>query len=202
MLSQHKDIFYAVAQQVHCWIGLREPNELSDKWIGKPGYIAKAANCKAKTADNPPFAFSGLVVDPMLCPEAFKMLTLQDAKEKWAKFAPANRLPPGFTREISGREKGLVKYNGNAIHADFDLMQVCNAGADDKMVFTTEEDEKRLFKEVEHLLNSRFRPPMIQHGSEFMYKEAVGARESEAVYYFGPNRKFQVGHSSMPKMGH
>ncbi len=202
MLNQHKEAFYKAAHQLNCWIGLREPNDLSDKWIGKPGYTAKGVSCKAKTADNPSFKYSGLVVDPMICPEAFKMLSLHDAKEKWMKFAPGGKLPAGFTREATGYEKGLVKHFGKAIHADFDQMAICVADKDGKMGNTSGEQQKQLFAEVEKTLNREFRTPMIKHGAEFMYTEGVGARESESVYWFGPNRKFQLGHSSMPKGGH
>lgn len=199
MLPQHKEIFFAVAQQLNCWIGLREPNDLADQWIGKPGFVPKGVSCKAKTSDSAGFQFAGLVTDPTLCPEAFQQKTIEDAREKWKSFAGNNQLPGGYTCEKNGREKGLVKYHGNAIHADYDLMAVCNAGADGEIGYTTEEDQKGLFTRVERLLNMRFNTKMIQHGSEFMYKDGVGARETESVYFFGPNRKFKLSYSSMPK---
>jgi len=45
----------------------------------------------------------------------------------------------------------------------------------------------------------RFNTKMIQHVSEFMYKDGVGSRETEQVYFFGPKRRFKLSYSSMPK---
>ena len=79
MRQPHKNVFFMAAQQFTCWIGLREPNELSAKWIGKPRHEPKGESCKAKTADNATHRFGGLVVDPILCPGAFRPDTLQTA---------------------------------------------------------------------------------------------------------------------------
>ncbi len=83
MRRDHMDVFFKVAEQFGCWIGVREPNPLADKWIGKSGYVPKGLNCKAKTSDNPAFRFAGLVVDPTARPEAFTKETLPDAKDTW-----------------------------------------------------------------------------------------------------------------------
>jgi hypothetical protein len=199
MLPHHKETFFAVANQLFCWIGLREPNELSDKWIGRSGYVPKSMHCKAKTADNAFYPYSGLVVNPLLCEDAFHYTTLEDAKEKWKKFADGNQLPSGFTCDEYGLEKGLVKFRGSAIHADFDLMVVCKADPNGSMAFTTPEEQVALSTEAQKLLNQRFGTPMIQHGTEFAWTGGVGARETENVLFFGPNRRFQLGKSSMPQ---
>jgi len=133
------------------------------------------------------------------CPEAFKQSTLQAAREKWYGFAANNQLPAGFTCENEGREKAVLKYHGCAIHADYDLMALCNTGQDGEIGFTSEEDQKELFPKVERLLNMRFNTKMIQHVSEVMYKEGVGERKTEQVYFFGPKRRFKLSYSSMPK---
>lgn len=199
MHPQHKEIFFAVASQLNCWIGLREPNELSDQWVGKEGYIPKPVSCKAKTADAAGHPFAGLVVSPVICEEAFKLQSQITAIEKWKEFAPANQLPAGYTCEKEGREKGLVKLHGCAIHADYDLMVVCRTGSDGEIGFTTLEEQKMLFTKAASMLNQRLGSPMIQHGAEFMWDGGVGARESEQVYFFGTGRRFRLGHSSMPK---
>jgi hypothetical protein len=199
MLPQHKEAFFGVANQLKCWIGLREPNELSDRWIGRPGYTPKSVHCKAKTADNRFHPWAGLVVNPNVCTDAFHHSTLADAIDKWQKFTDGNRLPGGFTCDESGSEKGLVKSRGAAIHADFDLMVVCKADSSGAMAYTSPEEQTELSEQVGKLLNQRFGSPMIQHGSEFSWTGGVGARESENVLFFGPNRRFQLGKSSMPK---
>jgi hypothetical protein len=204
MLQAHKDIFFDAAQQFTCWIGLREPNELSDRWVGKRGYRPKGEACKAKTSDNEDFPFAGLVVDPILCPTAFSSeKALKDAQECWnTKFLVGGNLPPGFGRLESGPEKGLVRQQGQAIHADYDLMAISRAGQRGEHLFTSNAEEKALFAKVGAYLNQRFGTPLIQHGTEFMWDGGVGARESEYVLWFGPGRKLMRTQSSMPKGGH
>ncbi len=199
MLAHHKNAFFQVAEKLKCWIGLREPNELSDRWIGLAGYTPKPMSCKAKSADNPRFRLAGLVVDPTLCPEAFLPASLPDAISKWNhKFAPGGRLPAGYTRVTAGNDKGLVRLHGSAIHADFDLMTITLAGEDGGMAFTSRAQMQDLVTKVQPQLNSLLRTPMIQHGPEFDYDAGVGARDSEQVFFFGPNRRFILSHSSMP----
>src|SRR4051812_30352561 len=154
MLDQHKKIFFQAAHEFSCWIGLREPNELSDKWCGRPGFRPKGEECKAKTADNPDFAYAGLVVDPILCPHAFRDDTRATAVEKWKKdFLIGGKLPPGFGRVEHGAEKGLVRYQGKAIFADFDLMAISKANDRGDHLYTTNTEENALFNKVSHYLN-------------------------------------------------
>ncbi len=199
MLARHKDVFFSVAGRLNCWIGLREPNPMADKWVGRPGYIAKSEKCKAKTADNQAFRFAGLVVNPLLCPEAFTAATVGEALKKWEGFTVVGRLPAGFTCAGSGHEKGLLKYQGAAIHADYDLMNISRADKNGKFAFTSENEELALFNQARPLLNAGFGAEMIQHGTEFSWTDGVGAREREQVLYFGPNRKFMQATSSMPQ---
>lgn len=126
---------------MNCWIGLREPNDLADKWIGKPGYLPKGVACQAKTSDNAGFGFSGLVVNPLLCPKAFKQSTLQEAREKWNGFAANNQLPAGVTCENEGREKAVLKIvwlcNPCRLRPDG---AVRNTGEDGEIGFTSDAD--------------------------------------------------------------
>jgi hypothetical protein len=199
MRPEHKEAFFLAAQQFTCWIGLREPNPLADRWIGRPGYAPKPEECKAKTADNPAHRLAGLVVDPVLCPQAFKADTRQVAVEKWQKaFLTAGRLPGGFTRIEHGPDAGLVKYQGAALFADFDLMAINRSNARGEFLQTSNEEEEQLFALVQPELNRRLGAPMIQHGAEFMWDKGVGAREFEYVLWFGPGRRFNRWPSSMP----
>jgi len=203
MRQQHKDVLFDVAGQFTCWIGVREPNELSDRWIGVAGFTPKGLDCKAKTADNPSFRFAGLVVDPTQCPEAFTRDTLVAAVETWnGKFLEHGRMPSGFTCANNGPERGLVKRNGRAIYADFDLMTIGRSNANGDHLFTTNAEEEELFGLVKPALDRGFGVELVQHGSEFMYRYGVGARELEYVLWFGPGRRFKRQLSSMPKGGH
>jgi hypothetical protein len=203
MLEKHKEVFFHAAEKFTCWIALREPNPLSDQWIGKPGGIPKSMDCKAKTADNPTYRFAGLVVDPTTCAEGFKKNTLGEATETWKKkFLQSNRLPGGFSVTDRGPEKGVVRKNGARIFADFDLMLLNRSDKKGEFLFTTQAEQKALFDSVLPVINGGLGVPMIQHGAEFMWDGGVGAREAESVFFFGPERRFRVERSSMPKKGH
>ena len=193
MRTAHEQVFFDVADQLTCWIGVREPNPLSDRWIDWPGGVPKPLECRAKTADNPLFRFSGLVVDPTLCPEGFK--DVGGATATWNdNFLEAGRLPPAFTRGEHEPERGLVRLRGSLLFADYDLMAICRATEDGDFLITSEGFQG----EVQATINDGLGVPRIQHGAEMMYKK-VGARELEDVLWFGPGRRFNVWPSSMPR---
>jgi len=200
MISSHMDAFFIVADRLNCLIGLRQPNILSDKWIGKPGYIPKSDKCKAKTANNPDFELGGLVINPFQLPEGFLSEYLPGAKEKWnTDFFKDGKLPPGFSCEEKGPEKGLVKYNGSAIHSDYDLMYVNRIDKFGKKVFMGFAEQNELAVKVQSLLNIYLGIPMIQHGAEMGWKGGVGAAEREMIFSFGPGRAFTSLSSHVPK---
>ena len=188
MIPQHKQIFFTVADKLNCFIGLREPNDLSDRWITKAGYVPKGVDVKAKTAKAREFA--GLVVNPYLLPKAFpKPDDLKRAQESWDKFAK-NGLHGGFSCPNSGPEKGLLKKEGKAIHADYDLMFITLADEQGNIKFTSTAESEDLFAKVGKEINRMIpRKKMIQHSTEFLF-EGVGAPASEQVLIFGPKRKF------------
>jgi hypothetical protein len=203
MRQNHREVFFEAAQQCTCWIGLREPNPFAERWIGQAGYIPKGENCKGKTADNPAFQFAGLVVDPTMRPEAFRPDTLPAATETWQqKFLKGGRLPPGFTSSQTGIEKGLLRFFGSAIFADYDLMAITRSNLSGEWLPTSKTQHRELFAKVEPILKQGLKVPMIQHPTEFMWTGGVGARELEWVFWFGPGRRFHRGPSSMPRGGH
>jgi hypothetical protein len=211
MRPDHRRVFWEVArgvlldgQTLPCWIGVREPNPLADRWIGLPGYAPKSLKCKAKTADNDRFAYAGLVTDPHARPEAFLDRTRSEAIATWGKFAPGGHLPAGFTCDADGETRGLVRQQSNQclIFADYDLMSVVVSNAQGEFLETSDDLEERLGAEVERRVNAALGVPMVQHGPEFAYREGVGARERENVLWFGPGRRMQVWPSSMPRAGH
>ena len=203
MRRDHEETFLGAADKCTCWIGLREPNPLSDRWIGRAGYIAKPESCKAKTADNPQFRLAGLVVDPIVEPAAFKRGTLYQAVDTWkTKFLVGGRLPTGYSCVSTGPEKGLVKLDGSAIFADYDLMTIVRSNDRGDWLFTSEAEQRTLFATLEPLLARGLGMKMIQHPTEFMWKGGLGARETERVLWFGPGRRRYDGVSSMPRAGH
>jgi hypothetical protein len=201
MRQTHTNVFFTAAQECTCWIGLREPNDLSDKWIGKHGFVPKSEACKAKSANNPRHQFGGLVMDPILCPEAFLPASLAEAVNTWRqKFTMGGQLPPKFSRAESGPEKGLVKENGSAIYADFDLMALSRSNAEGEFLFTSLEEQKELYRKVEPILNRGLGAKLIQHPAEFMWEKGIGARAFENILWFGPGRRSHFGISSIQDM--
>jgi hypothetical protein len=202
MLNQHKKIFFDAAERYQCIIGLREPNELADKWIGKPMYTPKGEYIKAKTADNSGHRFGGLVVNPFVCPEAFK--DPAKAKRKWSDFAVRTQISTSPGGWFYVDKDGLLREHGEAIHADFDLMYICKAGKSGELQFTTREESRALFRPVQTFINMQIGSPMIQHGPEFDWDEGIGAKEEEWILSFGPSRKFNQQmsyfHTSKEKM--
>ena len=202
MRADHREIFLRVAAQHTCLIGVREPNPLAERWIGRAGCAPKSVRCKAKTADNPGFPFAGLVTSPELRPEAFTGASLKLAQESWRKFSHHGQLPMGFTVTTEGLEKGLVRERGQLIHADYDLMALNRSDAQAKFLPTSQQQQEELFRKVHPDLNAAFGTDMIQHGAEFMWIGGVGARARELVIWFGPGGRIIAGPSSMPKRGH
>ena len=193
MKREHHKVFLEAAQRFNCWIGLREPNPLADKWIGRSGYMPKCDKVKAKTADQWDHPLSGLVVDPTLCPEAFSEGSRKRAAENW-------KLPSGARVVQDGAQKGLVLLDSKGIYADFDLMCLVKADERGEMVYTTGSEAMALHARVALFINNRLPAKMIQHGPEFDPGfDGVGAKESELVLYYGPGNKSRAGHSSMPQ---
>ncbi len=60
MRGKDVQVFCMIAQKYNVYILVRQTNEASLNYIGKPGYYPKPAAIKAKTADMdpPPFTYS------------------------------------------------------------------------------------------------------------------------------------------------
>jgi hypothetical protein len=198
MRPDHVQTLRNVAQQCTCWIGVREPNALAERWIGNTAGVPKPLTCKAKTADNPTFMQAGLVVDPTARPEAFAPASLPDALEKWMKFSIGSTLPPGYAAVSQGPERGLVKLNGRVLYSDYDLMGLLRSDANGTKLFTTQVEQAQLFARVQPALNRAFGVELIQHGTELSWDGGVGAREFEFVLWFGPGGRTERHPSSMP----
>lgn len=150
MPHRHVEAFKRAAGHFQAWILLRRGNPHSKKWIGRPGYIPKLLDCKAKTADfdvNGEGSTAGLVVSPILLPAAFGPVKHQKALAEWTKFEPhlysfdthdprtnltADRSGKHYTIQMDKKHKhyGCVIFKpvfralGEYIHADYDLYAV------------------------------------------------------------------------------
>jgi hypothetical protein len=213
MIPDHRNAFWETADEKNCWIGLREPNRLAERWIGKDGYVPKSMECKATTADNPLHRFGGLVADPFDCTDAFLDETIASARKKWMEFMINERFRTIFNVVKDGSDRGLLRSFDKCIYSDYDLMAILRATTDGRMTYTQTQiegpsadgsldrmmidpKEKSFADEVIRAINRRIGIDMIQHGTEFMYL-GVGAKAKEEVYWYGPKRQFIQSESSM-----
>ena len=152
MPAQHVEAFKRAAARFKAWIMVRRGNPTSLRWIGKPGYIPKPLDCKAKTADQDVNGkeCAGLVASPKLLPGAFSSRKFQDAMAEWPKFEPhlyafdpkdpaknlaSDKVGKHFTLQMDASHKhyGCVLFKpvfraqSEYIHADYDLYAVVPA---------------------------------------------------------------------------
>ena len=149
MPQRHVDAFKRAAGHFKVWILVRKGNPASKKFIGRPGYIPKMLDCKAKTAEvdvRGEGSTAGLVTSPILVPEAFPN-KLSRAREEWAKFEShvyffdpksnmaSDKAGKHYTIQMDKKHKhyGCVMYKpvfrsaAEYIHADYDLYAIVAA---------------------------------------------------------------------------
>jgi hypothetical protein len=147
MPSKHVEAFKRAAGHFQVWILVRRGNKESKQWIGETGYIPKMLDCKAKTAEidvNGKKSTAGLVVSPILFPEAFGKVKLKKALDEWTKFEPLlytfdpktniaeDTAGKHYTLQTDPKHQhyGCVMYKpvfrklAEYIHADYDLYAV------------------------------------------------------------------------------
>lgn len=232
MKQNHRDVFFRVAEELNIWIGLREPNPLADDWIDYTWTQPKMADCKAKTSDNPSFDCAGLVVNPLLVPQAFKPESKRSAefvwKNKFAKYGNhIDELPSGFEywratdREPYGEGiwHGVIAYRGKPIFADYDIMTVVPINESGGFEFTngfivntfkttsTPIGEFSIGWLADNFNRIRIRLNFYL-GKEMIQHGpefdygGLGARETEVVCWFGPGRNYHEDTSSFVSGGH
>jgi hypothetical protein len=143
---RHVEAFKKTAGRFQVWILVRRGNPKSLQWIGKPGYIPKMLDCKAKTAERDcgQYRTAGLVVSPILLPHAFSPKKRHKALEEWERFAPRlytfnpntsyadDSAGKHYTVQMdkTNEHYGCVMYKpvfvspAEYIHADYDLYAV------------------------------------------------------------------------------
>src|SRR5581483_4020313 len=147
MPAKHIEGFKRAAAKFKVWILLRRGNPQSLKWIGVPGYAPKMLDCKAKTAEfdvNGPDSTAGLVVSPLLLPQAFGQVKLGKALKEWSHLQPLlytfdpktniaqDAAGKHYTIQMDKNDKhyGCVMYKPifrsqfEYIHADYDLYAI------------------------------------------------------------------------------
>jgi len=150
MRPQDVDAFALTARVYKVFILVRRTNPDSLQYIGKPGFIPKHIDCKAKTADNNVVLhgrlqeLAGLVVDPNLVGAgAYKPGKHGKALDSWRAFQ-SHLAPPGRTPVTTAQRYGVqddpsqprygavVTWRNNYripsmrvfVHGDYDLFSV------------------------------------------------------------------------------
>jgi hypothetical protein len=195
--AEHVQAFKSAAKRWAVWILVRSSNPESHKYIGKPGYVPKRLDCKAKTAqiDRPPYRLAGLVASPDIHPLAFGG---RDVSNEWLQFQPYLYIPePGqkrtylpagkpYTLEMDANhvhfgcviftKYGLIT-DKNFIYGDYDLYAIVSEKDPSNNIFVEEtrlhpnmphNRSPELF-DVQHYLNRLLRVPMILHGTQETY---------------------------------
>src|SRR6185503_179107 len=188
--------FLEVAQLLQVWILVRETNRCSLRFIGRSGFEPKPIECKAKTADHG--ALAGLVVDPHMRRDAFTPRRLSAALKSWNDFQGVLRSNQGWAVCQRDPHRGAVTFQGNLIHADYDLKDVIDHDNFARvMALHSELHGQPHMVSPEYLrvrgeLNRRFEVAMIQHGASAQYED----HQEETVLLYGPRQVTATFHSA------
>ena len=185
---QDRSVFAAAAVQIGVYILVRGTNKASLKYVQDPRFIPKPIDCKLKTADQGDLA--GLVVDPVLNPQAFS----EKRREKAVKWI--GTLPGRYTVDMAKNSRfvGCVQLGGKCIHGDYDLKAIVLRGQEFRnLSLVTEllgQDARRgpKFYEVQRWVNNAIGKPMVQHGAEDEYLDHSDDAD-ETIFVFFPEKK-------------
>jgi hypothetical protein len=188
-----KRVFLDAASHFQVWILVRRTNPSSFEYIGKPGFVPKPINCKAKTADKDlgRYKLAGLVIDPTDREDAFKPERFRDALKCWED--TRELIGEGlFTvdRDDRSRHCGCLMLQGDYIHGDHDLYDIIDitqahrnlAGVEVLLGKPHMRGSKVL--RVQEFVNSRIGSPILQHGGDAQF---LSEHRSEPIDAFGPS---------------
>jgi hypothetical protein len=191
MRPKDKTVFLEAARHFQVWILVRRTNVASLPYIGRPGYLPKRIDCKAKTADQdvPPYKLAGLVVDPNLQVSAFSPGRLGKARDAWT--AMKSLLGTLYKVDADNKSKhyGALKLQGSYIHGDYDLYDIIDVAQPHRNLAAVEtllgQPHRRGAKvlPVQEFINARIGTPMVQHGGEAQYAD----HSEQSIDAFGPN---------------
>ena len=191
MRTQDKTVFLEAARHFGVWILVRRTNPASLAYVGKPGYVPKRIDCKAKTADQDvaPYKLAGLVVDPTLQPRAFSPARQSKAKDSWSAMKGLLVTICQVDTDTRSRHYGCLKLQGSYIHGDYDLYDIVDITQPHRNLAAVEtllgQPHRRGAKllPVQEFINSRIGSPMVQHGGEAQYAD----HSEQSIDAFGPN---------------
>ncbi|MEX0792947.1 MAG: hypothetical protein WD045_07395, partial [Pirellulaceae bacterium] len=193
MRPQDKQVFLEATHTLGLWILVRRTNPASLRYIGLPGYQPKPLDCKPKTADRDVgnARLAGLVVDPVLCPQAFSATKLVDATDKWKRYSPPMLRSGRYSvdnKDPRSPTYGLLRLGRDALHGDYDLYDIIDPAQAQRNLAAVEtllgQPHRRgaFFTKVQSFVNTRIGVPMIQHGGEMQYAD----HSEQSIDAFGP----------------
>lgn len=191
MRPSDKKVFLEAARHFQVWILVRRTNVASLPYIGRPGYLPKRIDCKAKTADQdvPPYKLAGLVVDPDLQRSAFSPGRLGKAKDSWTAMKSLLGTVYKVDADSKSRHYGALKLQGSYIHGDYDLYDLIDVTQPHRNLAAVEtllgQPHRRGAKvlPVQEFINARIGTPMVQHGGEAQYAD----HSEQSIDAFGPD---------------
>lgn len=190
MRPQDKTVFLEAAKKFHAWILVRRTNRASLPYIGRPGYMPKRIDCKAKTADVDVgrYQLAGLVVDASIHPGAFGGGKAAKALAAWKSMLPLQGRAYTVDQNPGSKHYGCLLCEGKYIHGDYDLYDIVDMTQPYRNLALVGtllgQPHKRgpLVLEVQAFVNTRIGTPMIQHGGEAQYAN----HSEQSLDAFGP----------------
>lgn len=193
MRQQDRRVFLTVSNLLQLWIIVRDTNPESLHYIGCQGYVPKAIDCKAKTANRNVNGriLAGLVASPILHPMAFN--DLAKAREEWAKMHVSESNPTSGSYSLNLDQKsphyGCLQHHRQFIHGDYDLYDIVdiNSATRNLALVSSLSGSPHMvgahFGKVQKEVNQRIGVPMVQHGGEAQFKD----HSSQQVWGFCPD---------------
>jgi hypothetical protein len=191
MRPQDKKHFLSAAQHFKFWILVRRTNINSLNYIGKPRYVPKRIDCKAKTAsvNVGRYLLAGLVVSPEIHKQAFAGKKSESAQNYWNSMKPLLGRAYTVDMDVDSKHYGCLMLNGSYIHGDYDLKAIIDTKQTHRNLALVSElhgvphNVGPNFILVKDYINQRIGTPMIQHGAEEQYAD----HSEESIDAFGPN---------------
>jgi len=188
MRPEDSKTFVECARSLRIWILVRKTNDASLRYVAKPGFIPRPADCQAKTADLG--AVAGLVVDPELVPEAFSEDRVAAAREAWREFLETFSITEKYKMDNDPESPrfGCPLYQGSYIHADYDLFDVIlSRKAEANLALVGDPRARQRLKgpvvrQIQRFVNPRIGSPMVRSWGE---ARPIDMSESD-IHVFGP----------------
>ena len=191
MRQEDEKAFQKIAVGERLWILVRDTNPASLKYIGRPGYVPKPIDCKAKTAksDVGVYRTAGLVTDPHVQPLAFPPEKLRATAQTWDDMMRHSLLGYRVDQNPRSIHYGCLMLQGQHIHGDYDLYDIVVPGHETANIAALEtlrgqkHNRGPRFYKVQHMVNALIGSDVVQHGAEMQYADDYS---EDRIHIFSP----------------